>query len=41
MLIYTQTRLDLSNLSNYQVDHIMPQSYIKDDSISNKSFSFE
>lgn len=35
--LYTQTRLDLSNLSNYQVDHIMPQSYIKDDSISNKA----
>lgn len=35
--LYSGRKLDISNLSNYQVDHILPQSYIKDDSISNKA----
>lgn len=29
--------LDYTNLSNYQVDHILPRCYIKDDSLSNKA----
>ena len=34
--MYSGEALDIENLSNYQVDHIMPQAYIKDDSIDNK-----
>ncbi|MDR1782415.1 MAG: type II CRISPR RNA-guided endonuclease Cas9 [Bacilli bacterium] len=33
---YTLENLDISNLSSYQVDHIIPQSFIKDDSFENK-----
>ncbi|MDR0921336.1 MAG: type II CRISPR RNA-guided endonuclease Cas9 [Lactobacillales bacterium] len=34
--MYTGEPLDLSYLSQYEVDHIIPQSYIKDDSYNNK-----
>ncbi|GAB2025880.1 type II CRISPR RNA-guided endonuclease Cas9 [Lactovum odontotermitis] len=33
---YTGDPINSANLSNYDVDHIIPQSFIKDDSISNK-----
>ena len=38
--LYSDTPLDVSRLSDpkyYQVDHIIPQSYIKDDSFENKA----
>lgn len=35
--LYSGTPLDIKELSHYQVDHIIPQSYIKDDSIDNKA----
>ena len=35
--LYTGTELDINRLSEYEVDHIMPQSLIKDDSIDNKA----
>ncbi len=35
--LYSGTPLDINDLSHYQVDHIIPQSYIKDDSIDNKA----
>ncbi|MGY3765758.1 type II CRISPR RNA-guided endonuclease Cas9 [Vagococcus vulneris] len=34
--MYTGEPLDINNLSNYDIDHIIPQSFIKDDSIDNK-----
>lgn len=34
--MYSGESLDLSRLSEYQVDHIVPQTYVKDDSIDNK-----
>jgi len=34
--MYTHTTLEIDNLSNYDVDHIIPQAYIKDDSLDNK-----
>lgn len=34
--MYTGKSLDISLLSTYQIDHIVPQSYIKDNSIENK-----
>jgi CRISPR-associated endonuclease Csn1 len=34
--MYSDKSLDLSSLSEYQVDHIVPQTYIKDDSLDNK-----
>lgn len=34
--MYTGEELDISNLSSYDIDHIIPQSFIKDDSIDNK-----
>ena len=33
--MYTGEDLDIHHLSNYDVDHIIPQSFIKDDSIDN------
>lgn len=33
--MYTGLDLDISQLSNYDMDHIIPQSFIKDDSIDN------
>lgn len=33
--MYSGKPLDINRLSDYQVDHILPQSYIKDDSIEN------
>lgn len=34
--MYTNTKLDISDLSNCDIDHIFPQSKIKDDSIDNR-----
>lgn len=34
--MYSGKPLDINNLSQYQVDHILPQSYTKDDSFENK-----
>lgn len=35
--LYSGTPLDIGRLSEYEVDHILPQSYIKDDSFENKA----
>ncbi len=35
--LYSGKPLDINNLSIYEVDHILPQSYVKDDSIDNKA----
>lgn len=35
--LYSGKTLNLDNLSQYEVDHIIPRSYIKDDSIDNKA----
>ena len=35
--LYSGKPLDIENLNKYEVDHIIPQSYIKDDSIDNKA----
>ena len=35
--LYSGTPLDINRLSEYEVDHIIPQSYIKDDSFENKA----
>jgi len=35
--LYTGTPLDVDNLEIYEVDHILPRSLIKDDSIENKA----
>ena len=35
--LYSKTALDITRLSDYEVDHIIPQSYIKDDSFENKA----
>lgn len=35
--LYSGSPLDIDNLNLYEVDHIIPQSYIKDDSIDNKA----
>lgn len=35
--LYSKTPLDVTRLSEYEVDHIIPQSYIKDDSFENKA----
>ncbi|MEG0265539.1 MAG: type II CRISPR RNA-guided endonuclease Cas9 [Erysipelotrichaceae bacterium] len=34
--MYSGKKLDFENLSNYDVDHVLPQAYIKDNSIDNK-----
>ena len=34
--MYTGEDLDLENLSSYDIDHIIPQSFIKDDSLDNR-----
>ena len=34
--MYSGKELDIHNLSSYQVDHIIPQCYVKDDSLDNK-----
>ena len=34
--MYSGKTLEIDELSNYEVDHIVPQSYVKDDSIDNK-----
>ncbi|MDY4041268.1 MAG: type II CRISPR RNA-guided endonuclease Cas9, partial [Collinsella sp.] len=35
--LYSGTALDINLLSEYEVDHIIPQAYIKDDSLENKA----
>lgn len=35
--LYTNTPLDFRHLELYQIDHILPQSYIKDDSLENRA----
>lgn len=35
--LYSDEKLDINRLNEYEVDHIMPQSLIKDDSIDNKA----
>lgn len=35
--LYSGTPLEIENLSQYEVDHIIPQSLLKDDSIDNKA----
>lgn len=35
--LYSKAPLDVTRLSEYEVDHIIPQSYIKDDSFENKA----
>lgn len=35
--LYSGKPLDIRNLSSYEVDHILPRSYIKDDSLDNKA----
>ena len=34
--MYTGNPLDINNLSSYDIDHIIPQAFIKDDSIDNR-----
>ncbi len=34
--MYSGRPIDINRLNDYQVDHIIPQSYVKDDSIENK-----
>ena len=34
--MYTGNPLDIHRLSDYDIDHVIPQSYLKDDSIDNK-----
>lgn len=34
--MYTGEELDIDNLSEYHVDHVIPQAYIKDDSLDNR-----
>nr|WNH14506.1 type II CRISPR RNA-guided endonuclease Cas9 [Streptococcus anginosus] len=34
--MYTGETLDINNLSQYDIDHIIPQAYIKDDSFDNR-----
>ena len=34
--MYTGQNLDIDNLSNYEIDHIVPQSLIKNDSLDNR-----
>jgi len=35
--LYSGQPLDITRLSDYQIDHILPQSYIKDDSLENRA----
>jgi len=35
--LYSGRSLDINRLSEYQIDHIIPQAYIKDDSLENKA----
>lgn len=39
--LYSGVPLDVNRLSEYEVDHIIPQSYIKDDSFENKALVFK
>lgn len=38
--LYSGKPLDIMRLSEYEIDHIIPQSYIKDDSLDNKALVF-
>ncbi|WP_334352689.1 type II CRISPR RNA-guided endonuclease Cas9 [Companilactobacillus sp. HBUAS56257] len=35
--LYSDQPLDINRLSDYQIDHILPQTYIKDDSLENRA----
>ena len=35
--LYSRKKLDFNNLEQYQIDHILPRSYVKDDSIDNRA----
>ncbi len=39
--LYSGKPLDINRLSDYQTDHIIPQMYIKDDSLDNKALVFQ
>ena len=39
--LYSGKQLDFEHLEQYQVDHILPQSYIKDDSIDNRALVYQ
>lgn len=39
--LYSSKPLDIDNLNLYEVDHILPQSYIKDDGLSNKALVYK
>ena len=39
--LYSSKPLNIDELSKYEVDHILPQSYIKDDSLSNKALVYK
>lgn len=39
--MYTQKPLNIDELANYEVDHIIPRCYIKDDSIENKALVYK
>ena len=34
--MYTGEALDINQLSSYDIDHIVPQAFIKDDSLDNR-----
>ena len=34
--MYTGKPLEINQLSNYDIDHIIPQAFIKDDSLNNR-----
>jgi CRISPR-associated endonuclease Csn1 len=36
MDMYTGNKINIDNIGNYQIDHILPQAFIKDDSIDNR-----
>ncbi len=35
--LYSEKPLDINRLNEYQIDHILPQAYIKDDSLDNRA----
>lgn len=39
--LYTGKALDINNLSSYEVDHILPRNYVKDDSIDNLALVYQ
>lgn len=39
--MYSSRPLNIDTLYLYEVDHILPQSYVKDDSLSNKALVYK